>query len=150
MSEIQPAGFKEVLSKLLNNQKQLYENMNNLVLSQGTNAEAFVKVNSELDQIKSTLSDHELKLIKRIYLSNSHLRELSKQVKDRVASICKAYGYDYKKASKILFKAIYSDINGQYNVPGYRELPEAYFEEIIESVKCWNLTSIVEQRIKAA
>lgn len=87
---------------------------------------------------------------KEIYLTNAQLREVSRQVKDRVSAIRKEKGYNYKLSSKILFQAIYRSINGQYNVPSYRELPRAYFTDIIDAIKSWQVTAIIEERISAA
>ncbi len=105
---------------------------------------------SGVETIVNEIEDIKKKLDKRIYLSNSQLIAVKKVVREKASMICKQKGFEYKKSYRFIIQAIYGHINGQYNVPSYRELPELYYNEIIESIEAWNLPIIVEQRIKAA
>ncbi len=87
---------------------------------------------------------------KRIYLSNTHLIMVKKAAKERAAAICKEKSFEYKKAYRFIIQAIWRSINDQYNVPSCRELPEAYYKEIVEHIEAFNLPSVVEDRIRAA
>jgi hypothetical protein len=97
----------------------------------------------EIDEIKQDLT-------KRIYLSNTHLIELRRLVREKASEICKLKGYEYKKAYRFIIQAIWRSVNDQYNVPSYRELPEAYYKEIVEKVQAFNLPTVIEERISAA
>jgi len=97
----------------------------------------------EIDEIKQDLT-------KRIYLSNTHLIELRRLVREKASEICRAKGYEYKKAYRFIIQAIWRSVNDQYNVPSYRELPEAYYKEIVEKVQAFNLPTVIEERISAA
>ena len=105
---------------------------------------------SSVEAIARETEDIKKKLYKRIYLSNSQLIAVKKAVREKAALICKQKGFEYKKSYRFIVQALYGCINGQYNVPSYRELPELYYNEIIEAIEAWNLPIIVEQRIKAA
>ena len=97
----------------------------------------------EIDEIKQDLT-------KRIYLSNTHLIELRRLVREKASEICRLKGYEYKKAYRFIIQAIWRSVNDQYNVPSYRELPEAYYKEIVEKVQAFNLPAVIEERIKVA
>lgn len=105
---------------------------------------------SGVETIANEIEDIKKKLDKRIYLSNSQLMAVKKAVREKAALICRQKGFEYKKSYRFIVQALYRSINGQYNVPSYRDLPELYYNEIIEAIEVWNLPIIVEQRIKAA
>jgi hypothetical protein len=106
-------------------------------------SDSIVLLANDIEEIKDTLK-------KRVYLSNSHLMQVKKAVNTKTSEICKETGYEYRKAYRFIIQAIYRSINGQYNVPSYRELPEAYFLEILEAISIWKIPSTIEERIQAA
>lgn len=106
-------------------------------------SDSMVLLANDIADIKDTLK-------KRVYLSNSHLMAVKKAVNVKTSEICKQCGYEYRKAYRYVIQAVYRSINGQYNVPSYRELPEAYFLEIIEAISLWKLPKMIEERIEAA
>lgn len=112
--------------------------------------ESQIVTNSTITGIDNRLTMVENIVEKEVYLTNSQLRELSRQVKNRIMTICEYHNLDYKQSSRILFSAIYSNINGQYNVMSYRELPRKYYSEIIETAKIWDVTEPIIKRLRAA
>jgi len=103
--------------------------------------------NNKITGFELRLSNVEEVIKKDIYLTNSQLREVSRQVKSKVFNLCLEKGYGYQAVSKFLFHAIYSSINGQYNVMSYRELPRMFFTEIIDKIQAWTPTEEFEKRI---
>lgn len=119
--------------------------MNKCMLSTMQNV---AKLTDNIVLLKKDIEDIQNTLTKRIYLSNSHLIAVKKAVSEKTAEICRKSGFTYRTAYRVIIQAIYRSINGQYNVPSYRELPEAFYDEIIEAIKGWNLPSLIEQRIR--
>lgn len=123
------------------------EEMNKCMISTMKNVskltDGMVTLSKDVDELRKTLT-------KRVYLSNSHLIAVKKAVCSKTSEICKISGFDYKKAYRYIIQAIYKSVNGQYNVPSYRELPEAFYDEIIEAINGWNLPSYLVEKIKAA
>ena len=106
-----------------------------------------IVTNNKVAGFELRLSNVEEVIKKDIYLTNSQLREVARQVKSKVRVICLEKGYDYRTTSKFLFHAIYSSINGQYNVMSYRELPRMFFTDIIDKIQAWAPTEEFEKRI---
>lgn len=124
-------------------QQQMEDGVASTMRSVKAISDACLALSREVDEIKRDLS-------KRIYLSNTHLIMVKKAARERAAAICKEKSFEYKKAYRFIIQAIWRSINDQYNVPSCRELPEAYYKEIVEHIEAFNLPAVVEDRIKAA
>ena len=72
---------------------------------------------------------------KKIYLSSNKARLLRKAVKEKVKLICEENGLEYHQMKSKIFPRVYGKINDQYGVATYRELPEYFWEDIIENLR---------------
>jgi len=101
----------------------------------------FISMNKRMNYLEDSLD-------KRIFVSSGQRLEIRKHVKAAVASIAKRKEWDYKIVSKVLFNAIYSDLNEQYNVPSYNDLPAKYFGEIVEKIDDWRPNQVIKDRVE--
>lgn len=130
-------------NQLITWRQEMEDSMVSTMKIMSTLSVGFETLTREVQDIKQDLK-------KRIYLSNTHMVSLKRIVKERAARICKDNDYDYKKAYRYIIQAIWRTVNDQYNVPCYRELPDAYYNEIAESVNSWILSETIAERIIAA
>lgn len=100
---------------------------------------AFAGFKTETEQkfqeVDNRLQEHEDIIKKKIYLSSNKARLLRKAVKEKVKIICEENGLEYHKMKSKIFPRIYGNINDQYGVATYRELPEYFWEDILENLR---------------
>ncbi len=100
---------------------------------------AFAGFKTETEQrfqeVDSRLQEHDEIIKKKIYLSSNKARLLRKAVKEKVRIVCEENGLEYHQMKSKIFPRIYGKINDQYGVATYRELPEYFWEDILENLK---------------
>ncbi len=100
---------------------------------------AFARFKTETEQrfqeVDSRLQEHDEIIKKKIYLSSNKARLLRKAVKEKVRIVCEENGLEYHQMKSKIFPRIYGKINDQYGVATYRELPEYFWEDILENLK---------------
>lgn len=100
---------------------------------------AFAGFKTETEQrfqeVDNKLQQHDEIIKKKIYLSSNKARLLRKAVKEKVKIICEENGLEYHQMKSKIFPRIYGKINDQYGVATYRELPEYFWDDIIENLK---------------
>ncbi len=100
---------------------------------------AFAGFKTETEQkfqeVDNRLQEHDEIIKKKIYLSSNKARLLRKAVKEKVKLICEENGLEYHKIKSRIFPRVYGKINDQYGVATYRELPEYFWEDIIENLR---------------
>ncbi len=100
---------------------------------------AFAGFKTETEQkfqeVDNRLQEHDEIIKKKIYLSSNKARLLRKAVKEKVKLICEENGLEYHQMKSKIFPRVYGKINDQYGVATYRELPEYFWEDIIENLR---------------
>ena len=56
-------------------------------------------------------------------------------VKEKVKAVCEENEFEYHKMKSKIFPRIYGKLNDQYGVATYRELPEYFWDDILENLK---------------
>lgn len=110
-----------------------------LVDSQTVMNYAFAGFKTETEQkfneVDNKLQEHDEIIKKKIYLSSNKARLFRKAVKEKVKLVCEENGFEYHQMKSKIFPRIYGKINDQYGVATYRELPEYFWDDIIENLK---------------
>ena len=70
----------------------------------------------------------------KIYLSSNKARLLRKAVKEKVKIVCEENNLDYHQMKSKIFPRVYGKLNDQYGVATYRELPEYFWDDILENL----------------
>ena len=100
---------------------------------------AFAGFKTETEQkfqeVDNRLQEHDEIIKKKIYLSSNKARLLRKAVKEKVKLICEENGLEYHQMKSKIFPRIYGKLNDQYSVATYRELPEYFWDDIIENLR---------------
>lgn len=100
---------------------------------------AFAGFKTETEQkfqeVDNRLQEHDEIIKKKIYLSSNKARLLRKAVKEKVKLICEENGLEYHQMKSKIFPRVYGKINDQYGVATYRELPEYFWEDILENLR---------------
>ena len=100
---------------------------------------AFAGFKTETEQkfqkVDSKLQEHDEIIKKKIYLSSNKARLLRKAVKEKVKGVCEENEFEYHKMKSKIFLRIYGKLNDQYGVATYRELPEYFWDDILENLK---------------
>ena len=100
---------------------------------------AFAGFKTETEQkfqeVDNRLQEHDEIIKKKIYLSSNKARLLRKAVKEKVKLICEENGLEYHQMKSKIFPRVYGNINDQYVVATYRELPEYFWEDILENLR---------------
>ena len=100
---------------------------------------AFAGFKTETEQkfqeVDTKLQEHDEIIKKKIYLSSNKARLLRKAVKEKVRLICEESGLDYHQMKSKIFPRVYGKLNDQYGVATYRELPEYFWDNILENLK---------------
>ena len=98
---------------------------------------AFAGFKTETEQkfqeVDNRLQEHDEIIKKKIYLSSNKARLLRKA--EKVKIICEENGLEYHQMKSKIFPRVYGKINDQYGVATYRELPEYFWEDIIENLR---------------
>ena len=103
--------------------------------------------NIDIKGMKDRLLIVEDTLLKNVYINSGQKKHITNHVKDVVKNIVKDRHLDYKTSSRVLFNALWSDINDQYNVTTYHELPSVFYKEIIQKILDWQPTATIMNRI---
>lgn len=110
-----------------------------LVDSQTVMNYAFAGFKTETEQkfneVDNKLQEHDEIIKKKIYLSSNKARLFRKAVKEKVKLVCEENGFEYHQMKSKIFPRIYGKINDQYGVATYRELPEYFWDDIMENLK---------------
>ena len=88
----------------------------------------------KFNEVDSKLQEHDEIIKKKIYLSSNKARLFRKAVKEKVKFVCEENGFEYHQMKSKVFPRVYGKINDQYGVATYRELPEYFWEDIIENL----------------
>lgn len=100
---------------------------------------AFAGFKTETEQkfqeVDNKLQEHEEIIKKKIYLSSNKARLLRKAVKEKVKLVCEENKLEYHQMKSKIFPRIYGKLNDQYSVATYRELPEYFWDDILENLK---------------
>lgn|SRR5574344_1144730 len=89
----------------------------------------------KFQEVDTKLQEHDEIIKKKIYLSSNKARLLRKAVKEKVKMICNENELDYHKMKSKIFPRVYGKLNDQYSVATYRELPEYFWEDILENLR---------------
>lgn len=100
---------------------------------------AFAGFKTETEQkfqeVDNKLQEHDEVIKKKIYLSSNKARLLRKAVKEKVKLVCEENRLEYHEMKSKIFPRIYGKINDQYGVATYRELPEYFWDDILENLR---------------
>lgn len=126
---------KKEITKTVSNEDML----KSLIESQTVMNYAFAGFKTETEQkfqeVDNRLQEHDEIIKKKIYLSSNKARLLRKAVKEKVKLICEDNGLEYHQMKSKIFPRVYGKINDQYGVATYRELPEYFWEDILENLR---------------
>ena len=126
---------KKEITKPVSNEDML----KSLIESQTVMNYAFAGFKTETEQkfqeVDNRLQEHDEIIKKKIYLSSNKARLLRKAVKEKVKLICEDNGLEYHHMKSKIFPRVYGKINDQYGVATYRELPEYFWEDILENLR---------------
>lgn len=126
---------------ILKENKELNVNdlIKGLVDSQTVMNYAFAGFKTETEQkfqeVNNRINRHEEILQKRVYITSGKARTLQEKVKEKVARVCKENNLDYHKNKSKVFPRVWSKIKSKYDVANYRELPEMFWQEILEYLR---------------
>lgn len=99
---------------------------------------AFAGFKTETEQkfqlVDNKLQEHDEIIKRKIYLSSNKARLLRNKVKEKVRQVCEENGLEYHEKKSKIFPRIWSKLNDQYGVATYRELPEYFWDDIIENL----------------
>lgn len=133
--------MSDIILKESKNEKELNVNdlIKGLVDSQTVMNYAFAGFKTETEQkfneIDNKLQEHDETIKKKIYLSSNKARLFRKAVKEKVKLVCEENEFEYHQMKSKIFPRIYGKINDQYGVATYRELPEYFWDNIMEDLK---------------
>lgn len=115
------------------------EMMKGLVESQTIMNYAFAGFKTETEErfrgVNEQLVKHDEILKKRVYITSGKARTLQEKVKEKVRNVCEENSLDYYKFRARIFSRVWSKIKAKYDVANYRELPEIFWEEILDYLK---------------
>lgn len=133
--------MSDIILKESKNEKELNVNdlIKGLVDSQTVMNYAFAGFKTETEQkfneVDNKLQEHDEIIKKKIYLSSNKARLFRKAVKEKVKLVCEENEFEYHQMKSKIFPRIYGKINDQYGVATYRELPEYFWDNIMEDLK---------------
>ena len=131
MSDIILKGNKEIKQEIKD--LDIKDLIKGLTESQTVMNYAFAGFKTETEQkfqeVDNRLQEHDEIIKKKIYLSSN------KAVKEKVKLICEENGLEYHQMKSKIFPRVYGKINDQYGVATYRELPEYFWEDILENLR---------------
>lgn len=88
----------------------------------------------KFNEVDTRLQEHDEIIKRKIYLSSNKARLLRKAVKEKVKIVCEKNDLDYHQIKSKIFPRVYGKLNDQYGVATYRELPEYFWEDILENL----------------
>jgi hypothetical protein len=112
--------------------------LKSLMESQTVMNYAFAGFKTETEQkfneVDNKLQEHDEIIKRKIYLSSNKARLLRKAVKEKVKIVCEENNLDYHQMKSKIFPRVYGKLNDQYGVATYRELPEYFWDDILENL----------------
>lgn len=112
---------------------------NNLELTMQELAKSLTVMNYDYADFKKDtvkkLNEHDKILQKRVYITSGKARTLQEKVKEKVKMVCIENNLEYKKSKSKVFPRVWSKIKAKYDVANYRELPEMFWQEILEYLR---------------
>nr|DAV24497.1 MAG TPA: hypothetical protein [Caudoviricetes sp.] len=88
----------------------------------------------KFNEVDNKLQEHDEIIKRKIYLSSNKARLLRKAVKEKVKIVCEENNLDYHQMKSKIFPRVYGKLNDQYGVATYRELPEYFWDDILENL----------------
>nr|DAV68469.1 MAG TPA: hypothetical protein [Caudoviricetes sp.] len=88
----------------------------------------------KFNEVDNKLQEHDEIIKRKIYLSSNKARLLRKAVKEKVKIACEENNLDYHQMKSKIFPRVYGKLNDQYGVATYRELPEYFWDDILENL----------------
>lgn len=88
----------------------------------------------KFNEVDTRLQEHDEIIKRKIYLSSNKARLLRKTVKEKVKIVCEENNLDYHQMKSKIFPRVYGKLNDQYGVATYRELPEYFWEDILQNL----------------
>ena len=126
-------------NKEVNKELDIKDLIKGLTESQTVMNYAFAGFKTETEQrfqeVDNRLQEHDEIIKKKIYLSSNKARLLRKVVKEKVKLVCEENGLEYHKIKSKIFPRVYGKLNDQYGVATYRELPEYFWDDIVENLR---------------
>lgn len=99
---------------------------------------AMYTLTNNMQSVVEQVKEHDQLLKRRVYLSMIHGRLLTKTIREKVSQVCVDYKLNYRQSAKLMYSAIYNGLYEAYGVNSYRELPDIFFDDILERVRHWN------------
>lgn len=131
--------MSDIILKENNNDLNINDLIKGLTESQTVMNYAFAGFKTETEQrfqeVDNRLQEHDDIIKKKIYLSSNKARLLRKAVKEKVKLVCEENGLEYHKIKSKIFPRVYGKLNDQYGVATYRELPEYFWDDIVENLR---------------
>lgn len=129
------------MSDMISKKKKEISNedmLKSLMESQTVMNYAFAGFKTETEQkfneVDNKLQEHDEIIKRKIYLSSNKARLLRKAVKEKVKIVCEENNLDYHQMKSKIFPRVYGKLNDQYGVATYRELPEYFWDDILENL----------------
>ncbi len=94
-----------------------------------------IKTEHKIQEVDNRLQEYDKVMKKKIQLSSDKAKLLREAVKKKVQLICKENKMEYAQVKSKLFSIIYRKIKSQYEVKTYRELPEYFWDTILEDLE---------------
>lgn len=127
--------LKQEKNKPISNEDMLKSLMESQTIMNYAFAGFKTETEQKFQEVDNRLQEHDEIIKKKIYLSSNKARLFRKAVKEKVKLVCEENDFEYHEMKSKIFPRIYGKINDQYGVATYRELPEYFWDDILESLK---------------
>lgn len=127
--------LKKEKNKPISNEDMLKSLMESQTIMNYAFAGFKTETEQKFQEVDNRLQEHDEIIKKKIYLSSNKARLFRKAVKEKVKLVCEENDFEYHEMKSKIFPRIYGKINDQYGVATYRELPEYFWDDILESLK---------------
>lgn len=127
--------LKQEKNKPISNEDMLKSLMESQTIMNYAFAGFKTETEQKFQEVDNRLQEHDEIIKKKIYLSSNKARLFRKAVKEKVKLVCEENDFEYHEMKSKIFPRIYGKIDDQYGVATYRELPEYFWDDILESLK---------------
>ena len=127
--------LKQEKNKPISNEDMLKSLMESQTIMNYAFAGFKTETEQKFQEVDNKLQEHDEIIKKKIYLSSNKARLLRKAVKEKVKVVCEENDFEYHKMKSKIFPRIYGKLNDQYGVATYRELPEYFWDDILENLR---------------
>lgn len=93
-----------------------------------------MRIDNDFKVANEKITEHDELLKKRVYLSPKEAKDVQVAVREKAKSIAIENDLPYHKVKGKLFKRLYMQLNEQFEVGTYRELPSMKYEDIIRTI----------------